>query len=74
MVRIDRPSSGPGGVAKDAMLRNRRVLTVDLKSDEGRAVVLRLVAKADVLIEDSVPASPSGSASGPSSAPRSTSG
>ena len=51
VVRIDRPSSGPGGVAKDAMLRNRRVLAVDLKSDEGRAVVLELVAKADVLIE-----------------------
>ncbi|EFG75009.1 CoA-transferase family III protein [Mycobacterium parascrofulaceum ATCC BAA-614] len=51
VVRIDRPSSGPGGVAKDAMLRNRRVVTVDLKSDEGRAVVLKLVAKADVLIE-----------------------
>ncbi|OJZ68932.1 carnitine dehydratase [Mycobacterium paraffinicum] len=51
VVRIDRPSTGPGGVAKDAMLRNRRVVTVDLKSDEGRAVVLQLVAKADVLIE-----------------------
>ena len=51
VVRIDRPSSGRGGVAKDAMLRNRRVLAVDLKSDEGRAVVLELVAKADVLIE-----------------------
>ncbi|OBG63777.1 MULTISPECIES: CaiB/BaiF CoA-transferase family protein [unclassified Mycobacterium] len=51
VVRIDRPSTGPGGVAKDAMLRNRRVVAVDLKSDEGRAVVLKLVAKADVLIE-----------------------
>ena len=51
VVRIDRPSTGPGGVAKDAMLRNRRVVTVDLKSDEGRAAVLELVAKADVLIE-----------------------
>ncbi|OBB62653.1 MULTISPECIES: CaiB/BaiF CoA-transferase family protein [unclassified Mycobacterium] len=51
VVRIDRPSTGPGGVAKDAMLRNRRVVTVDLKSDEGRAVVFKLVAKADVLIE-----------------------
>lgn len=54
VVRIDRPprdGSGPGGPAKDTMLRNRRVVTVDLKSDEGRAVVLQLVAKADVLIE-----------------------
>ncbi|OBI06770.1 CaiB/BaiF CoA transferase family protein [Mycobacterium scrofulaceum] len=51
VVRIDRPSTGQGGAARDAMLRNRRVVTVDLKSDEGRAVVLELVAKADVLIE-----------------------
>ncbi|EUA50400.1 coA-transferase III family protein [Mycobacterium xenopi 3993] len=33
------------------MLRNRRFVTADLKSDEGRELVLRLVAKADVLIE-----------------------
>ncbi|BBZ42824.1 alpha-methylacyl-CoA racemase [Mycobacterium parmense] len=51
VVRIDRPSKGPGGVAKDAMLRNRRIVTADLKSDEGRGFVLKLVAKADVLIE-----------------------
>ncbi len=54
VVRVDRPpknGSGAGGVAKDAMLRNRRVVTADLKSDEGRNLVLRLVAKADVLIE-----------------------
>ena len=51
VVRIDRPSSGPGGVAKDAMMRNRRVVTADLKSEEGRGLVLKLIAKADVLIE-----------------------
>ncbi|HYQ36130.1 MAG TPA: CaiB/BaiF CoA-transferase family protein, partial [Mycobacterium sp.] len=51
VVRIDRPSKGPSGVAKDAMMRNRRVVTADLKSDEGRERVLKLVAKADVLIE-----------------------
>ena len=33
------------------MLRNRRSVAADLKSDEGRELVLRLVAKADVLIE-----------------------
>jgi alpha-methylacyl-CoA racemase len=33
------------------MLRNRRFVIADLKSDEGRALVLKLVAKADVLIE-----------------------
>ena len=50
VVRVDRPSSknSPG---KDAMLRNRRSVTADLKSDEGRQFVLDLVAKADVLIE-----------------------
>ncbi|BBX72449.1 alpha-methylacyl-CoA racemase [Mycobacterium shinjukuense] len=55
VIRIERPSAaadrGGGGTAKDAMLRNRRVLTADLKSDEGRELVLKLVAKADVLIE-----------------------
>ncbi len=51
VVRIDRPSGGPSGAAKDAMLRNRRLVTADLKSDQGRELVLRLVAKADVLIE-----------------------
>ena len=33
------------------MLRNRRSVAADLKSDEGRELVLQLVAKADVLIE-----------------------
>ena len=54
VVRIDRPSAGPGGsgdTAKDAMMRNRRVVTADLKSDEGRELLFKLVAKADVLIE-----------------------
>ncbi|MFY2860386.1 CaiB/BaiF CoA transferase family protein [Mycobacterium sp. THU-M104] len=54
VVRIDRPprdGSGLGGVAKDAMMRNRRVVTADLKSEAGRDLVLGLVAKADVLIE-----------------------
>ena len=57
VVRIDRPpkngsgAGGSGGTAKDAMLRNRRIVTADLKSDEGRDLVLKLVARADVLIE-----------------------
>ncbi|KAA1249250.1 CoA transferase [Mycobacterium simiae] len=51
VVRIDRPAAVAGGVASDAMLRNRRVITADLKSDQGRQLVLNLVAKADVLIE-----------------------
>lgn len=51
VVRIDRPSAVAGGVARDAMLRNRRIIAADLKSDGGRQLVLDLVAKADVLIE-----------------------
>jgi alpha-methylacyl-CoA racemase len=47
VVRIDRP----GAAGSDPMLRNRRFVIADLKSDEGRALVLKLVAKADVLIE-----------------------
>ncbi|MDH6197655.1 alpha-methylacyl-CoA racemase [Mycobacterium frederiksbergense] len=53
VVRIERPGGG-GGVPtgnRDAMLRNRRSVAADLKSDEGRELVLKLIAKADVLIE-----------------------
>ena len=50
VVRVDRPTAKNGAVS-DAMLRNRRSVTADLKSDEGRQFVLDLVAKADVLIE-----------------------
>jgi alpha-methylacyl-CoA racemase len=53
VVRIERPGKG-GGAPKgsyDAMLRNRRSVAADLKSDDGRDRVLRLIAKADVLIE-----------------------
>ncbi|MGV9799424.1 CaiB/BaiF CoA transferase family protein [Mycobacterium sp. NPDC003449] len=53
VVRIERPARGGGVPAgeRDAMLRNRRSVAADLKSDEGRELVLRLIAKADVLIE-----------------------
>ena len=50
VVRVDRPTA-TNGATKDAMLRNRRSVTADLKSDEGRQFVLDLVAKADVLVE-----------------------
>ncbi len=50
VVRVDRPTAKNGAIS-DAMLRNRRSVTADLKSDEGRQFVLDLVAKADVLIE-----------------------
>ena len=51
VVRVERPKEGPGVPSGDSLLRNRRSVTADLKSDEGRELILRLVAKADVLIE-----------------------
>lgn len=50
VVRVDRPTAKNGAIS-DAMLRNRRSVTADLKSDAGRQFLLDLVAKADVLIE-----------------------
>ena len=50
VVRVERPGAGPNA-SRDAMLRNRRSVTADLKSDEGRELLLNLIAKADVLIE-----------------------
>jgi alpha-methylacyl-CoA racemase len=51
VVRVERPPKGPATPARDSMLRNRRSVTADLKSDEGRELVLKLIAGADVLIE-----------------------
>jgi alpha-methylacyl-CoA racemase len=54
VVRVERPVSRAVDVAEggtDAMLRNRRSVAADLKTDEGRELVLGLIAKADVLIE-----------------------
>ncbi|ALE72152.1 carnitine dehydratase [Pseudonocardia sp. EC080610-09] len=54
VVRIDRPSGGfsPGsGDAPDPTVRGRRTVTADLKDPAGRETVLRLVEKADVLLE-----------------------
>jgi alpha-methylacyl-CoA racemase len=53
VVRVERPGKGPGIPTKgsDYLMRNRRSVAANLKSDEGRELVLRLIAKADVLIE-----------------------
>jgi alpha-methylacyl-CoA racemase len=58
VIRIDRKSaSGAGGpfpmlgTKYDVMARNRRSLALDLKQPQGREVLLRLVDKADVLLE-----------------------
>ncbi|MGH3389615.1 MAG: CaiB/BaiF CoA transferase family protein [Actinomadura sp.] len=50
VIRIDRPSGGPTG-ATDMTNRGKRSIAVDLKSDQGREVVLRLVERADALLE-----------------------
>lgn len=52
VIRIDRGGDGlyPGGV-RDVVARGRRSIGVDLKQDAGLAVVLDLVASADVLLE-----------------------
>lgn len=53
VVRVERPvgSLDLAGGKPDFLLRGRRSVAADLKSPEGRELVLRLVAKADVLIE-----------------------
>jgi alpha-methylacyl-CoA racemase len=53
VVRVERPSPGfdPAQGRPDYTLRSRRSVAADLKSDAGRELVLRLVAKADVLLE-----------------------
>src|ERR1700741_808982 len=54
VVRVERPGKGPGPAinpSNDYLLRNRRSVAANLKSDEDRDLVLRLIAKADVLIE-----------------------
>ena len=54
VVRVERPA-GRGldlrGGGKDYLLRNRRSVAADLKAPEGVETVLRLVEKADVLLE-----------------------
>ena len=56
VIRVDRREAAdlglPGKEPKFEVLhRGRRSLSLDVKSDAGRAVVLRLAAKADALIE-----------------------
>lgn len=53
VVRVQRPSKSGGAPtgSHDSTLRSRRLVAADLKSDEGRDLVLRLIEKADVLIE-----------------------
>ncbi|MFE0704071.1 CaiB/BaiF CoA transferase family protein [Streptomyces sp. NPDC058872] len=53
VVRVDRPGGAGLGIdpAQDLTNRNKRSVLVDLKAEDGAAVVLDLVERADVLIE-----------------------
>jgi alpha-methylacyl-CoA racemase len=53
VVRVERPSGALdlSGGKPDPLLRGRRSVAADLKSAEGRELVLRLAEKADVLVE-----------------------
>jgi alpha-methylacyl-CoA racemase len=55
VLRVDRPGGNRLGMQRplrhDLVLRNRRIVEVDLKSDAGIALVLELVEQADALIE-----------------------
>src|ERR1039457_120689 len=52
VVRVERPTAfDPAGGGNDYMLRSRRSVAADLKTGDGRELVLRLLAKADVLLE-----------------------
>ncbi|MGX6446544.1 CaiB/BaiF CoA transferase family protein [Patulibacter sp. S7RM1-6] len=57
VVRVERPTpSGPDAEPpRDFVLRNRRSLVADLKDPRDRDVVLRLVERADVLVEGNRP-------------------
>lgn len=53
VVRVDRPIMGLDVLEgkPDHLIRNRRSIVADLKSEEGKSTVSKLIAKADVLLE-----------------------
>ncbi|MET1074676.1 MAG: CaiB/BaiF CoA-transferase family protein, partial [Umezawaea sp.] len=51
VIRVDRSGGDPGGVPGDPLGRGRRSVAIDIRKPEGADLVLRLVARADVLIE-----------------------
>jgi crotonobetainyl-CoA:carnitine CoA-transferase CaiB-like acyl-CoA transferase len=57
VVKVERPGGGDrmrtaGGAIFQTLNRNKRSITLDLKSDEGREVYHRLVSEADVVVEN----------------------
>ncbi|MGK2937627.1 MAG: CaiB/BaiF CoA transferase family protein [Solirubrobacteraceae bacterium] len=55
VIRIDRPGGSPTFGAGDPTLRGRPVVTADLKTDTGKALVLALAEQADAIIEGNRP-------------------
>lgn len=56
VVRVDRPGGGGLPTASSAGLnRSRRCIALDLKSEPGRGALLRMVERADVLVEGNRP-------------------
>ncbi len=56
-IKIERPGNPPDWAGRyeadfQSKHRNKRSMVLDLKSDEGRAVLHRLVAQADVVVEN----------------------
>lgn len=55
VIRVERPGGIQGGVDidtnTDILARSRRSITIDIKSDEGREALCRLIDTADCLIE-----------------------
>ncbi len=50
VIRVDR-ISGSGRAPRDVMQRNRKSIAVDLKTDEGTEIVLRMCESSDALFE-----------------------
>jgi alpha-methylacyl-CoA racemase len=51
VLRVDRPDPGPRLIRHDVLARGRRSVALDLKHPEAAEVVLRLVDRADALVE-----------------------
>src|SRR3954466_13964999 len=62
VIKVERPDGGdqvrqmPGGASGFYFFnRNKRSLCLDLKAPEGKAVILKLIAQADVCIDNYAP-------------------
>src|SRR5262245_32126050 len=51
VIRVDRPGARAAGREKYVLDRGRRSVTIDLKEDGGRDLLMRLVEQADILLE-----------------------